>query len=112
MQAIRAILEPPETPPRDTKITVSKGKQVQDHPRLSEALAQYHAMRKARYSDKTVTGEMYVLRRFLAWLGEDIQVRHLRPERVEDWFVSIRSDHTTRDGKERPRSRRTPTTTT
>jgi hypothetical protein len=62
-------------------------------------------MRKARYSEKTVTGEMYVLRRFQAWLGEDIQVRHLRPERVEDWFhgpQGIRAVHTTRDGRVRP----------
>lgn len=77
---------------------------MQDHPRLSEALSEYLAMRSARYSAPTVTNETFVLKRFLAWLGEDLQVRNLRPERVEAWFYGdqgLRHSHVTRDGRAR-----------
>lgn len=78
---------------------------MQDHPRLSEALDKYMALRHARFAPATVKNEEFVLRRFLLWYGEDIQVRHLKATRVQDWFYgpdSIRSIHTTRDGVERP----------
>lgn len=78
---------------------------MKQHPRLSEALAQYGAMRSARFAPTTVMNEMFVLKRFLAWLGEDIQVRHLRPERVEAWFYGkggVRQEHVTSDGTTRP----------
>ncbi len=76
----------------------------QNYPRLSEALARYEAMRKARFVPTTVMNDMFVLKRFLIWLGEDIQVRHLSPGRVEAWFYGeggVRQEHVTRDGKTR-----------
>lgn len=77
---------------------------MQHHPRLSEALAEYLAMRTARFAPSTVVNETFVLKRFLTWLGEDLQVRNLRPERVESWFYGdqgLRHPHATRDGRQR-----------
>jgi integrase len=77
---------------------------VPEHPRLSEALARYQAMRRARYAAPTTKNENFVLSRFLDWYGEDVQVRHLRASRVEEWFHGsdgLRAPHVTRDGVER-----------
>ncbi len=78
-----------------------EGVVVASNIRLSEAVESYLAMRRAKYAEATVTNEAFVLRRFVAWHG-DVQLRHLRPERVEEWFVSLTRTHTTRDGRERP----------
>lgn len=78
---------------------------MQHHPRLSEALEKYLAMRQARFAKQSAINDGYVLTRFLAWLGEDIQVRNLKPERVEAYFYGpegLRREHVTRDGKTRP----------
>jgi integrase len=77
---------------------------VPEHPRLSEALAKYQDMRRARYAAPTTKNENFVLSRFLDWYGEDVQVRHLRVSRVEEWFHGpdgLRARHVTRDGVER-----------
>lgn len=65
--------------------------------RLCEAIEQYLRSRAAKHSPTTVRNEGAVLQRFCDWYG-DVQVRHLRAEKVEDWFVSIRTPHVTRDG--------------
>lgn len=73
------------------------------HPRLSEALENYLALRRARYSPATVKNETFVLRRFVASVG-DVQVRHLSPEHVERFFYGsngVMADHRTRDGQDR-----------
>jgi integrase len=69
------------------------------HPRLSEAVEDYLDLRRARFSHTTVQNETFVLRRFVANVG-DIQVRHLRPEHVEKWFYGpggVMAAHRTRD---------------
>jgi integrase len=73
------------------------------HPKLSEAVEDYLNLRRARFSRSTVQNETFVLRRFVANVG-DIQVRHLRPEHVEKWFYGVNgvmSGHRTRDGHDR-----------
>lgn len=73
------------------------------HPRMSEAVEDYLNLRRARFSASTVQNETFVLRRFVASVG-DIQVRHLRPEHVEAWFYGpngVMAGHRTRDGRER-----------
>ena len=78
---------------------------MQHHPRLSEAKDKYLAMRRARFSKQSAINDGYALTRFLAWVGEDIQVRNLQPERVEAFFYGpggLRDIHETRDGKTRP----------
>ncbi|MDX6367330.1 MAG: hypothetical protein QOK30_2406, partial [Nocardioidaceae bacterium] len=40
---------------------------------------------------------MFVLRRFAAWYG-DVQMRHMKPDKVADWFYGangLRSTHKT-----------------
>src|SRR3954470_18418581 len=74
------------------------------HPRLDEAIEEYLRIRRARYSNATVANEGFVLRRFAAWAG-NVQVRHLSPQRVAEWFyggAGLTSDHMTRDGVQRP----------
>ena len=69
-------------------------------PTLSQALGDYLALRRARYARATVQNETFVLRRFIASVG-DIQVRHLRPEHVEAFFYGqngVMATHRTRDG--------------
>ena len=71
--------------------------------RLGEAVEDYLRHRQARFAPTTVQQEGYVLRRFVACIG-DVQLRHLRAERVGDWFYGaggLRSDHVTRDGVHR-----------
>jgi integrase len=68
--------------------------------RVVDALDQYLTYRRARYAGTTVANEEFVLRRFVHHVG-DIQVRHLRPEHVTDWFYGVGgfcNTHVTRDG--------------
>ena len=65
--------------------------------RLADAVEDYLRYRSARFATTTVQQEGFVLRRFLAETG-DIQVRHLRAERVSDWFYGeggLMQRHTT-----------------
>jgi hypothetical protein len=68
---------------------------------LSQTVEDYLTARRVRYSATTVTNESHVLRRFVATQG-DIQMRHLTPEHVETWFVSLMQPHTDRSGVHRP----------
>lgn len=73
------------------------------HKRLSEAVEDYLRYRQARYAKCGVAQDGYVLRRFVAQVG-DVQLRHLRAERVADWFYGpggLMTDHVTRDGVHR-----------
>lgn len=71
------------------------------HMRLSEAIEKYLDARETRYAVTTVKNERLFLTRFLLWHG-DVQVRNMRPERVEQFFIEIRKPHKTRDGVSRP----------
>lgn len=77
---------------------------MQQHKRLREAVEEYVRHRSARGRAKTtVTNETYVLRRFAVLYG-DVQMRHMTPEKVADWFYGqdgLRSEHRTRDGRHR-----------
>jgi hypothetical protein len=54
--------------------------------RLSCAVEEYLRQRKARgKAASTVANEGFVFRRFVAWYG-DVQLRHMRPEKVAAWF--------------------------
>lgn len=71
--------------------------------RLNEAVEDYVGYRAARFAAQTVEQEGYLLRRFAASIG-DIQLRHLTPEHVTDWFygpAGVRDAHVTRDGVHR-----------
>ncbi|KAA1421240.1 tyrosine-type recombinase/integrase [Nocardioides humilatus] len=73
------------------------------YPRLSPVLDEYLAMRGNRVSPTTARNEAFVLRRFVANIG-DIQVRHLTPQHVERWFYGtngVMATHKTRDGQTR-----------
>ncbi len=73
------------------------------HKRLAEAIDDYLRYRRARFAETTVQQERYVLRRFQAEIG-DIQVRHLRAERVTDWFYGeggLMQPHITRHRRSR-----------
>jgi hypothetical protein len=73
--------------------------------RLSQAMAEFNAYRGAKFAKTTTSNEMHILNRFMAFIGEDIQMRHLRPEHVTDRFygqAGIMTFHTTRDGVGRP----------
>lgn len=73
------------------------------HPTLSDALNQYLSAYRARRAPATLKGDRFVLSRFVAAMG-DIQVRHLRPERVTDWFYGpggLLDEHQTRDRRRR-----------
>jgi integrase len=68
--------------------------------RLNEAVESYLTYRRTRFAASTVTNESFVLRRFAAWVGRDIQLRHLRAEKVEEWFHGpngLLDEHVTRD---------------
>lgn len=74
------------------------------HPTLSEVLSDYLNLRNARLAPTTHKNETFVLRRFVAAIG-DIQVRHLRPDHIERYFYGengLMQTHRTRDGKTRP----------
>lgn len=74
------------------------------HPALSEVLQDYLSLRKARLAPTTFKNEVFVLRRFVAAMG-DIQVRHLTPEHLERYFYGpngLMNEHRTRDGRTRP----------
>jgi integrase len=74
-----------------------------EHKGLHEAVEEYVLMRTARKAATTAANEAFVVRRFAASLG-DIQVRHLRPQMVADWFYGIdgvMNPHLTRDRKHR-----------
>lgn len=67
------------------------------HMRLGEALEAYLRHRETTCARTTVKNEAIVLRRFAAWYG-DVQLRHLRPDRVEQWFTGpngVRRPHVT-----------------
>lgn len=67
--------------------------------RLGEAVEDYLRFRAGKCAAATVKNDGFVLRRFVAWYG-DVQVRHMRPDRVADWFYGDRGlmhVHTTRD---------------
>lgn len=71
--------------------------------RLTEAVEDYLNYRSARFATTTVEQEGYVLRRFAAAIG-DIQLRHLRAERVTEWFYGtggLMQAHVTRDRRSR-----------
>lgn len=71
--------------------------------RLLDAVEEYLTFRQARCSAATVKNESFVLRRFAAWYG-DVQMRHLRPEKVADWFFGpggLLHEHRTRDRRTR-----------
>lgn len=73
------------------------------HKRLAEAVEDYLRYRQARYAKSGVEQDGYVLRRFVAQVG-DVQLRHLKAERVSDWFYGtggLMTDHVTRDGVHR-----------
>lgn len=68
-------------------------------------MAEFKAYRAAKFAKTTTSNEMHILNRFMAFIGEDIQMRHLRPEHVTDWFygeAGIMTFHRTRDGVARP----------
>ncbi len=75
---------------------------MRNQPRLSDAVTEYLRLRRVRYAHATVVNEGYVLRRFAACYG-DVQVRHMRPERVAAWFygdargAGLLGEHRTRD---------------
>jgi len=67
--------------------------------RLHETIEEYLTYRFAKCAPTTATNEAFVLRRFAAWYG-DVQMRHLTPERVADWFFGDQGlllPHRTRD---------------
>lgn len=69
---------------------------------LSVALDAYLEHRTVHYAASTVQNEGFVLRRFVAWYG-DVQVRNLRPEKVQDWFLhELAKDHVTKGRRRRP----------
>ncbi|MBA3373738.1 MAG: tyrosine-type recombinase/integrase [Euzebyaceae bacterium] len=64
-----------------------------------DGLEEYLSIRRSRYAATTLRNEGFVLRRFVSHVG-NIQVRHLRPEHVADWFYGRNGfcgPHTTRD---------------
>lgn len=61
---------------------------------LSQAIEEYLRGRRARFSKTTVTNETHVLLRFARWYG-NVQVRNMRAERVEEWFIELRQPHST-----------------
>jgi integrase len=67
---------------------------------LSQAVEDYLAMRRGRYSQATVKNEGYVLRRFAANIG-DLQMRNVTPEHVERWFAAMLVAHIDRSGVQR-----------
>jgi integrase len=69
--------------------------------RLSQAIENYLAYRGAMLSAKTLQGDRQALGRFLDHV-KDRQLRNLRREHFEDYFVHLLSEHRTRDGKVRP----------
>lgn len=72
--------------------------------RLAETVEEYLRYRAATCSATTVKNEGFVLRRFTTWYG-DVQLRHMKPEKVADWFYGeggLRQPHVTRDGVHRP----------
>lgn len=74
-----------------------------DQKRLAESVEEYLLWRRATCAAATVKNEGFVLRRFVAWYG-DVQLRHMTPERVADWFFGangLRQPHVTRDGVHR-----------
>lgn len=73
--------------------------------RIGEAVEAFLRMRSSRCSPVTMKNDALVLRRFVASLPSDIQVRHLQPHHVEEWFYGehgLTSPHRTRDGRKRP----------
>lgn len=74
-----------------------------DQKRLAEAVEEYITFRRARVAPTTATNEAFVLRRFAAWYG-DVQLRHMRAERVGEWFFGssgLLAEHVTRDRRTR-----------
>lgn len=71
--------------------------------RLHETVEEYIAFRRARVAATTAKNEAFVLRRFAAWYG-NVQLRHMRAERVGEWFfgpTGLLAHHVTRDRRER-----------
>lgn len=74
------------------------------HRRLHECVEEYLTHRSARCAPTTSANEAFVLRRFAAWHG-DVQMRHLTPEKVAEWFSGeqgLLQPHVTRDRRLRP----------
>lgn len=73
--------------------------------KMSQAVEGFVALRRATVSPVTAKNEAFIIRRFAAYLGEDIQLRHLRRDHVTEWFYGpqgVMSEHRTRDGRTRP----------
>lgn len=73
------------------------------HRRLQECVDEYLKHRSAKCAPTTAENEGFVLRRFAAWYG-DVQMRHLTPEKVADWFFGddgLLQPHVTRDRRQR-----------
>lgn len=71
--------------------------------RVLEAVEEYIAYRRGRVAVTTWKNEAFVLRRFGLAIG-DLQLRHVGPDRVSDWFYGpsgLMSEHRTRDGQQR-----------
>src|SRR5512133_2350041 len=86
-------LRPGESPTRGVT-----GGMVQ-YPRLNETIEKYLTHRFARCAPTTAANEAFVLRRFATWYG-NVQVRHMTPEKVADWFSGeqgLLQPHVTRD---------------
>lgn len=62
---------------------------------MDDAVADYLRTLAAIRADTTVRGNRHVLERFAAWYGP-CQVRYMRPEKVQEWFVHLRHPHTDR----------------
>ncbi len=59
-----------------------------DHLRLSEGLERYERYRRDRgVQEQTLRDQRYLYLRFQQWYG-DVQMRHLRQERVAQWFYA------------------------
>lgn len=68
--------------------------------RLSGAVEQYLTARRSRYAPSTVRADADVTRRLVAEVG-DLLVRNLTADHVEAFFINIRTEHCTRDGRTR-----------
>lgn len=72
-----------------------------DAVRLSEAITEHLSLRQPRLAASTYDDEVRTLSRLLRHTG-DIQCRHLKPEHVEAFMVSLLRPHTDRSGRVRP----------
>jgi len=76
---------------------------VAENKQLADAVEEYIAFRRARVAPTTAANEAFVLRRFATWYG-NVQLRHMRSERVGEWFfgsTGLLAEHVTRDRRTR-----------